>query len=113
MARKINGAILIGIVGTALLGMLRGISSWPSAIVSLPHRSATFLQLDFRGAIHLGFLEILFAFLFVDLFDNVGTLVGVCEQGGFVKDGNTRASAALCSPTRPELSSDRWLAHPP
>ena len=87
MARKVNGGILIGIVGTALLGMLRGISSWPSAIVSMPHPSSTFLQLDFRGAIHLGFLEILFAFLFVDLFDNVGTLVGVCEQGGFIKDG--------------------------
>ena len=87
MARKVNGGILIGIVGTALVGMLRGISSWPSAIVSMPHPSSTFLQLDFRGAIHLGFLEILFAFLFVDLFDNVGTLVGVCEQGGFIKDG--------------------------
>ena len=87
MARKVNGAILIGIVGTALLGMLRGISQWPSAIFSLPHPSSTFLQLDLRGAIHLGFLEILFAFLFVDLFDNVGTLVGVCEQGGFIKDG--------------------------
>src|SRR6202049_2028534 len=87
MARKINAAILIGIVGTALVGMLRGISSWPSAIFSMPHPSSTFLQLDFRSAIHLGFLEILFAFLFVDLFDNVGTLVGVCEQGGFVKDG--------------------------
>jgi AGZA family xanthine/uracil permease-like MFS transporter len=87
MARKVNGGILIGIVGTALLGMLRGISSWPSAIVAMPHPSSTFLQLDFRGAIHLGFLEILFAFLFVDLFDNVGTLVGVCEQGGFIKDG--------------------------
>jgi AGZA family xanthine/uracil permease-like MFS transporter len=67
--------------------MLRGISSWPQAIVAMPHPSSTFLQLDLRGAIHLGFLEILFAFLFVDLFDNVGTLVGVCEQGGFVKDG--------------------------
>lgn len=87
MARKINGAILIGIAGTALLGMLRGISSWPSAMFSMPHPFSTLLQLDFRAAIHLGFLEILFAFLFVDLFDNVGTLVGVCEQGGFVKDG--------------------------
>ncbi len=87
MARKINGGILIGIFGTTLLGMLRGLSAWPSAIVSMPHPSSTFLKLDFRGAIHLGFLEILFAFLFVDLFDNVGTLVGVCEQGGFVKDG--------------------------
>jgi AGZA family xanthine/uracil permease-like MFS transporter len=87
MARKLNGAILIGIVCTSLLGMLRGISKWPSAIVSLPHPSSTFLQLDLRGAIHLGFLEIMFAFLFVDLFDNVGTLVGVCEQGGFMRDG--------------------------
>jgi AGZA family xanthine/uracil permease-like MFS transporter len=37
--------------------------------------------------VHLGLIEIIFIFLFVDLFDNVGTLVGVCEQGGFVKDG--------------------------
>jgi AGZA family xanthine/uracil permease-like MFS transporter len=87
MARRINGGILIGIFATTVLGILRGLSRWPSAIVSLPHPSSTFLKLDFRGAIHLGFLEILFAFLFVDLFDNVGTLVGVCEQGGFVKDG--------------------------
>jgi AGZA family xanthine/uracil permease-like MFS transporter len=87
MARKIHGAILIGIIGTTVLGMLRGISSWPSTFLAMPHPSSTFLQLDFRGALHLGFLEILFAFLFVDLFDNVGTLVGVSEQGGFMKDG--------------------------
>jgi AGZA family xanthine/uracil permease-like MFS transporter len=87
MARKVTGGILIGIFGTTLAAILRGMSPWPSAIFSLPHPSSTFLQLDFRGAFHLGFLEIVFAFLFVDLFDNVGTLVGVCEQGGFVKDG--------------------------
>lgn len=87
MARRVHGAILLGIIGTTLVGMLRGISSWPASFVALPHPSSTFLQLDFRGALRLGFLEILFAFLFVDLFDNVGTLVGVCEQAGFVKDG--------------------------
>src|SRR3984893_5628247 len=87
MARRVHAAILIGVFATTLLGILRGISSWPSAIVAMPHPSSTFLQLDFRGAAHLGLLEIAFAFLFVDLFDNVGTLVGVCEQGGFVKNG--------------------------
>ena len=87
MARRVPGAILLGIIGTTLVGMFRGISSWPASLVALPHPSSTFLQLDFRGALRLGFLEILFAFLFVDLFDNVGTLVGVCEQAGFVKDG--------------------------
>jgi AGZA family xanthine/uracil permease-like MFS transporter len=87
MSRKLHGAILVGIFGTSLLGILRGITNWPAAIFSVPSPSSTFLQLDFRGLRHLGLLEILFAFLFVDLFDNVGTLVAVCEQGGFIKDG--------------------------
>src|SRR5579883_2148032 len=87
MARRINGAILLGIAGTTLFGILRGIAHLPAAVVSLPHPGGTFLQLDVRAALHLGLLEIVFAFLFVDLFDNVGTLVGVCEQGGFVENG--------------------------
>ncbi len=87
MARKVNGAILLGIAATTLFGILRGIAHWPAAWISLPHPGSTLLQLDLRAAMHLGLLEIIFAFLFVDLFDNVGTLVGVCEQGGFIKDG--------------------------
>jgi adenine/guanine/hypoxanthine permease len=87
MARRINGAILLGILGTTLFGIVRGIASWPSGVVAIPQPSSTLLQLDFRGAMHLGLLEIIFAFLFVDLFDNVGTLVGVCEQAGFIKNG--------------------------
>ncbi|MGA8144719.1 MAG: NCS2 family permease [Candidatus Acidiferrales bacterium] len=87
IARKINGAILIGILGTTLLGIFRGLSHWPAALVSAPHPSLTFLKFDLRAAAHLGLFEIMFAFLFVDLFDNIGTLVGVCEQAGFVKDG--------------------------
>ena len=87
MARKVKGAILLGILGTTLAGIFRGMAHWPAAIVALPHPGATFLKLDLRGAVHLGLLEIVFAFFFVDLFDNVGTLVGVCEQAGFVKDG--------------------------
>ena len=87
MTRKWHGAILLGILGTTVLGIARGISTLPASLFSMPHPSSTLLRLDFRGAVHLGLLEILFAFLFVDLFDNVGTLVGVCEQGGFIKDG--------------------------
>jgi adenine/guanine/hypoxanthine permease len=98
MTRKITGAILMGVLATTFFGILRGMSSWPTAIFSLPHPSATWLQLDLKGALHLGLLEIIFVFLFVDLFDNVGTLVGVCEQGGFVKDGKIpRVGRALIS----------------
>jgi AGZA family xanthine/uracil permease-like MFS transporter len=49
-----------------------------------------------RSAAKLGLGELVFVFFFVDLFDNVGTLVGVCEQGGFLRDGKLpRASRAL------------------
>jgi AGZA family xanthine/uracil permease-like MFS transporter len=64
----------------------------------MPHPGSTLFQLDLRAALHLGLLEIIFAFLFVDLFDNVGTLVGVCEQGGFTGDGES-ARGTLCWPT--------------
>ena len=98
MTRKVTGAILIGVVATTLLGIFRGMATWPAHILSLPHPSATWLKLDLRGALHLGLLEIVFVFLFVDLFDNVGTLLGVCEQGGFVKDGKIpRVGRALVS----------------
>lgn len=98
MSRKITGAILIGVLATTLFGILRGMSGWPGAFLSWPHPGSTWLQLDLRGALHLGLFEIIFIFLFVDLFDNVGTLVGVCEQGGFVKDGKIpRVGRALVS----------------
>ena len=87
MVRRVNGAMLLGIAGTTLYGILRGLTHWPGAVVAMPHWESTFLKLDLRGALHLGLIEIVFIFLFVDLFDNVGTLVGVCGQGGFMRDG--------------------------
>jgi len=87
IVRRVNGAILLGILGTTVFGIARGLAHWPTKVVAWPHPSATFLKLDVKGALHLGLLEIIFIFLFVDLFDNVGTMVGVCEQGGFVKYG--------------------------
>lgn len=98
MTRKITGAILIGVIATTLLGIFRGMAAWPAHILSLPHPGSTWLKLDLRAALHLGLFEIMFVFLFVDLFDNVGTLLGVCEQGGFVKDGKIpRVGRALIS----------------
>lgn len=98
MTRKITGAILVGVIATTLLGIFRGMATWPEHVFSVPHPSVTWLKLDLHGAMRLGLLEIIFVFLFVDLFDNVGTLLGVCEQGGFVKDGKIpRVGRALVS----------------
>jgi AGZA family xanthine/uracil permease-like MFS transporter len=96
MARHIGGAILIGILIIALAGIPVGLAHWPDHLFSLPRPGGTFLQLDFRAAAKIGLAELIFVFFFVDLFDNVGTLVGVCEQGGFLRDGKLpRASRAL------------------
>src|SRR5579863_2862364 len=87
MARKVGGAILIGIVVIAIAGIPLGLMAWPAHLFSLPNPSGTFLKLDFLAATKIGLGELIFVFFFVDLFDNVGTLVGVCEQGGFLRDG--------------------------
>jgi AGZA family xanthine/uracil permease-like MFS transporter len=96
MARRVGSAILLGILAITLAGIPIGLTHWPEHLFSLPHASATFLRLDLRSAASLGLGELIFVFFFVDLFDNVGTLVGVCEQGGFLRDGKLpRASRAL------------------
>jgi adenine/guanine/hypoxanthine permease len=96
MARRVTGAILLGVVVVALAGVPLGLTHWPEHLFSLPHPSGTFLKLDLVGAAKLGLGELIFVFFFVDLFDNVGTLVGVCEEGGFLRDGKLpRASRAL------------------
>jgi adenine/guanine/hypoxanthine permease len=96
VARKIGSAILIGIVAITLAGVPLGVSHWPAHLFSWPHPSGTFLKLDLLSAMKLGLGELVFVFFFVDLFDNVGTLVGVCEEGGFMRDGKLpRASRAL------------------
>jgi adenine/guanine/hypoxanthine permease len=96
MARRVGSAILLGIVAITLVGIPVGVSHWPAHLVSWPHPSGTLFKLDLRSAAKLGLGELVFVFFFVDLFDNVGTLVGVCEQGGFLRDGQLpRASRAL------------------
>lgn len=102
MALGVKGAILIGIILTALVGMGFGIMEVPTAIVSLPNFSAwgeIFGQLDIGGALNLGLFTIVFAFLFVDFFDTMGTLIGVAKQGNFLdaKGRLPRADRALIS----------------
>ncbi|HXX44827.1 MAG TPA: NCS2 family permease [Candidatus Acidoferrales bacterium] len=96
VARRVGSAILIGIIAITIAGIPLGVSHWPAHVFSLPHPGGTFLKLDLRSAAKLGLGELVFVFFFVDLFDNVGTLVGVCEEGGFMRDGKLpRASRAL------------------
>ncbi|MCU1275104.1 MAG: Xanthine/uracil/vitamin permease, partial [Bryobacterales bacterium] len=82
LAWGVRAAILIGVLGTAIAGALFGLARWQPQSYSLADISATALQLDIRSALRLGLVEIVFSFLFVDLFDNVGTLVAVGQKAG-------------------------------
>lgn len=100
LARKVKGAILWGILVTTLLGMPLGITPMPTALIKVPSFATwapVFGKLDIRGALNIGLIEVVFAFLFVDMFDTIGTLIGVSQQGGFLdKQGKLpRAKKAL------------------
>ncbi len=96
MTRRVKGAILFGILATTLIAALFGHVETPRRLFSIPEFRATLFALDIGGALKLGLLNIVFVFLFIDLFDTMGTLVGVGERGGFMVDGKLpRASRAL------------------
>jgi AGZA family xanthine/uracil permease-like MFS transporter len=86
----VRTAMLVGIVGTTIAGFALGIVKWQPVHYHIADMTATAFHLDVRGAFHLGgtfgagLLEIVFVFLFVDLFDNVGTLVAVTKKAGLV-----------------------------
>lgn len=82
LAWRVRAAILLGVMGTTLTGALAGLAPWHPQNYGLADIAATALQLDIRSALRLGLVEIVFAFLFVDLFDNVGTLVAVGQKAG-------------------------------
>ncbi|HEY9670868.1 MAG TPA: NCS2 family permease [Waterburya sp.] len=101
--RRIKGALLWGIAATALLSWILGIAPWPKGIIGWPQGSGNLLGQAIVGLGQLGqtnfldFLAITFVFLFVNLFDTVGTLTGVGIQAGYIQeDGELpRANQAL------------------
>lgn len=90
MARGVRGAILIGILVVTILGMGLGLAPVPHGIgdvmsFSLPSMGATFGQLDLIGAWEFGIFSIIFTFTVVELFDNMGTLIGLTTKAKMVK----------------------------
>jgi AGZA family xanthine/uracil permease-like MFS transporter len=88
-AKKVRGAILIGVLTITGLAWTIGLTHWAPAAGGFSSLAATAFQLDIRGAINKGLLEIVFVFFFVDLFDNLGTLVAVTKRAGLIKEDNS------------------------
>ena len=87
-AWNVRAAILIGILVTTLVGAVAGLVHWQPQTFSWSDLSSTMMHLDIRGAAGLGLLEIVFVFLFVDMFDNIGTLMAVTKKAGLLDKDN-------------------------
>jgi len=91
-AWRVKGAMLIGILLTAAAGWALGLGHAPAGAYSLTAISATAFKLDIPGVLNLkgnlglSLLEVVFVFLFVDFFDNTGTLVAVTKRAGLVDE---------------------------
>jgi AGZA family xanthine/uracil permease-like MFS transporter len=84
LARGWRSAVMVGILATAAAAYLLGAAPAPRAVFALPQPGGTFLAMDVRGALGLGLLQVVFVFFFVDLFDTVGTIVGLGHQAGYL-----------------------------
>lgn len=100
LARNVKGALLIGIVITTIIGIPMGITKLPTAVFSMPPSiSPIFLKFEWNHIFTADMFIALFTLLFMDMFDTIGTLVGVATKAGMLdKKGNVpRAKEALMS----------------
>jgi AGZA family xanthine/uracil permease-like MFS transporter len=89
--RNIPGAMLIGILTVTILGILMGMIEYRGIVSSPPEFASVFLKLDILGALDLAMISVIMSFLFVNLFDTAGTLLGVANQAKLVDDeGNIK-----------------------
>ena len=98
MALRVKGAVLLGILGTAILGIPLGIVKYQGIAAAPPSLLPTLFKLDILGAFNTGLITVVFVFFFLDLFDTIGTLIGVSGPAGFLKEGKLpRANKAMLS----------------
>lgn len=85
---RVTGAVMIGILGVTVLAIVLGHSEFGGVMSMPPSIMPTLLKMDLVGAFDVAMISVIFAFLFVDLFDTSGTLIGVAHRGGLLdKDG--------------------------
>lgn len=96
MVRNIKGAMLLGMLVTAVIGLVMGVIKYEGIVSMPPSIEPTFLKLDIPGALQLGLVTVVVIFLLMDMFDTIGTFIGVGQATGIMKNGKLpRARNAL------------------
>lgn len=84
---NVRGALLLGILGTTLIGIPMGLTTYGGVASIPPSMTPIAFQFDFSNVFTLDMLIVVFTFLFIDMFDTIGTLIGVSTKAGMIKDG--------------------------
>ena len=87
LIKNVKGALLIGIVVTTLIGIPMGITQYQGLISTPPSIAPIFMKFDFSNILSVDMFMAVLTLLFVDMFDTIGTLVGVSTKSGMLKDG--------------------------
>ena len=97
--RRIVGGVIIGILAVTVVAIAAGQQKFGGIFDAPPSIAPVLLQMDLAGAFKVGLVTVVFAFLFVDLFDNTGTLIALAHRGGFMRPDGTvpRLNRALIS----------------
>lgn len=105
-ARNIPGAVMIAILAMTVMGLFFGDVNYSGIVSAPPSLAPTFMQMDLKAALDISMLSVVFAFLFVDLFDTSGTLIAVTQRAGLTDEkGNIeRLGKALSSDSIATLS---------
>ena len=82
--RKVFGAVLIGILSVTIVGMMLGLVQYNGFFAAPPSIAPTFLAMDISGALNISMISVILAFLFVNMFDTAGTLMGVAERANLI-----------------------------
>ena len=84
--RKVTGAIIIGVISVTLIGLLIGIVQYNGLVSAPPKLSPILLKLDIMGALDVAMISVIISFLFVNLFDTAGTLLGVASRANLIQE---------------------------
>lgn len=84
--RKVTGAIIIGVISVTLIGLLIGIVQYDGLVSVPPKLSPILLKIDIMGALDVAMISVIISFLFVNLFDTAGTLLGVASRANLIQE---------------------------
>jgi len=87
--RKVLGGVIIGILVVTIISIIAGQQKFGGIFDVPPSIAPVFVQMDLAGALGVGLVTVVFTFLFIDLFDNTGTLIALAHRGGFMRPDGT------------------------